>query len=465
MKKRHIIYIAAFFALSIVPSLGMTVTKQEASSENRTLAEFPSVKTEEGYNINWLSEAGTYFQEHFAFRNELVTANALLKGRLLGVSTADGVIQGTDGWLYYKDSLSDYLGTELLSDRSLYNIAHTLSMMKEALQEKKIDFLFTVAMNKNSLYDENMPYYDKQKISDEKNYTNLKKYLEKEQVSYADMYDVFLEKEEILYHKRDSHWNNKGAAAAADIMLTVLGKEHDSYENESYTVKNDFEGDLDKMLYPLALTPEEEIYYDKQTTYAYVGEVESNFDPRIVTVNPVKEGSLVMFRDSFGNAILPFLADAYQNAYFSRGVPYQMDEVDNREADTVIVERAERFLPEMAQSPPVQKALERNCTVTSDDTREMGALDVQETEMGIYLKITGRILPEYMDTESRIYVRVNNDRIYEAFPMDMKLEDGTVDSNGFCLYLEKESLAVDGNSIEILIGDGQTAHVVDNQLF
>lgn len=66
-------------------------------------------------------------------------------------------------------------------------------------------------------------------------------------------------------------------------------------------------GDLDKMLYPKALTPEDEVYYDKTTTFAYVGEVESNFDPKITTVNPVKEGSLVMYRDSFGNTLLPFL--------------------------------------------------------------------------------------------------------------------------------------------------------------
>ena len=70
----------------------------------------------------------------------------------------------------------------------------------------------------------------------------------------------------------------------------------------------DFTGDLDEMLYPLALTEEKEIYYDKADVFAYVGEVESNFDPKITTVNPGSTGSLVMYRDSFGNAILPFFA-------------------------------------------------------------------------------------------------------------------------------------------------------------
>lgn len=79
-------------------------------------------------------------------------------------------------------------------------------------------------------------------------------------------------------------------------MLSSLKKEHVSYKEEPYTIKTDFTGDLDEMLYPLATTPEEEVYYDRQTTFAYVGEVVSNFDPKITTVNPVKEGSLVMFR-------------------------------------------------------------------------------------------------------------------------------------------------------------------------
>ena len=46
MKKLQVLYITAFFAACLVPSLGMAVTKQEASSENRRLAEFPELKKE-----------------------------------------------------------------------------------------------------------------------------------------------------------------------------------------------------------------------------------------------------------------------------------------------------------------------------------------------------------------------------------------------------------------------------------
>ena len=191
-----------------------------------------------------------------------------------------------------------------------------------------------------------------------------------------------------------------------------------------------------------------------------MGEVVSNFDPKITTVNPVKEGSLVMFRDSFGNALLPFLADAYSSAYFSRGVPYQMSEVDEKNADTVIVERAERFLPEMAQSPPIMEGPECQVNVTEEDTVPAGAGAVQCEIQGNLEKITGCIEEKYLDTDSRIYIRLNHDKIYEAFPMDVSTEDGKTDSSGFCLYLDRSLLAADGNQIEILTGNKDSARII-----
>ena len=464
MKKGKLIYCILFFAICLCPSLGMLVTKQETSSENRQLSEFPSPKTEEGkINVEWLSQAGDYFQEHFAFRNELVTGNALLHGRLLETSTADGVIQGKNGWLYYKDSLDDYLGQDLLSDRSLFNIAHMLSMTQQALEEKGVNFLFTIAPNKNSLYGDNMPYYDKLKVSDQTNRENLEGWLKTEKVAYADLYQALMEEDEVLYHARDSHWNNKGAALAADVLMDALGKDHDSYEGESYTVRKDYTGDLDTMLYPLASTADDEIYYDKETTYATVEEIQSNFDPRITTVNPVKEGSLVMYRDSFGNALLPYMADAYANAYFSRGIPYQLMDVETHSADTVIIERAERFLPEMSQFPPVLTAKEISLTENEELQGSDGAVDVKIKPQGMTAQLSGRIKEGLLDTDSRIYLKVNGS-VYEAFPMDVKLEEN-LDDNGFCLYLPSELVAADGNDVEILIEkDNKIYNIYQNNI-
>lgn len=460
MKKLKILYCVFFFCICLVPSVGMLFTEAEQSLENRNLSEFPELINEQGLNIEWLSQAGDYFQEHFALRNEMVTANALINGKLLETSTASGVIQGSDGWLYYTDSLADYLGTDPMSDRSLFNVAHMLSMMQKGLNQKGVNFLFTVAPNKNSLYGEHMPYYDSMKVSDEKNLFRLKGFLEEENVNYADLYETLSQEEETLYHKTDSHWNNKGAALAADTLLNMVGKEHYSYVDAEYEIRRDFEGDLDKMLYPLALTEDDEIYYKDDFTYQYVEEIESTFDTRIHTTNPAKDGSLVMYRDSFGNALLPFMAEDYGMAYFSRGVPYQLSDVDINMADTVIVERAERFLPEMAQSPPVMEAVpvDSGFIPGNGETEQVsdGAGEIRMVSQGLQKKITGRILPEYLSTRTRIYIRINDQNVYEAFPMDI-VEDGKTDSGGFCLYIPESALQTAAKSVAEPAGNVQTA--------
>lgn len=432
MKKKYTIYTALFFAVCLIPLAGMAVGERGDVSENRTRAKAPVLRDEEGWNLNFLSDAGSWFQDHFGFRQELVTANALIQGKIFGVSAVDSVIQGTEGWLYYRDSLDDYLGMEPMSERALFNVAHSLAMMQEDTKRQGADFLFTIAPNKNSLYGEHMPYYAGLKVSGEKNLKRIEPWLEREGVHYVNLYQMFSEQEEVLYHKRDSHWNNKGAALAADALLTELGKEHLPLAEAPGEVRTDFTGDLDEMVYPLALTLEEEIYYDDTHVFAYVGEVESNFDPRITTVNPSAEGSLVMYRDSFGNTLLPFLANQYANAYFSRGIPYRMEDLTEHQADTVIVERAERFLPEMAENPPQMEAslmLPEGDAV--EDAAEVTAL--QAEQQGGYVKLSGVIDEEFLEVDSRICIEVNGNR-YEAFPASLSVEGERRDS-GFVLYL------------------------------
>ena len=46
-----------------------------------------------------------------------------------------------------------------MSDRALFNTRHNLEITQNYLTENNVNFLFTVAPNKNTLYSENMPYY------------------------------------------------------------------------------------------------------------------------------------------------------------------------------------------------------------------------------------------------------------------------------------------------------------------
>ena len=73
-KKGNMIYVGFFFVLCLIPSVGMLLPQTQGSAtENRKLAVWPQLRTEEGWNTDFLSEAGEYFQDHFGFRQQLVT--------------------------------------------------------------------------------------------------------------------------------------------------------------------------------------------------------------------------------------------------------------------------------------------------------------------------------------------------------------------------------------------------------
>ena len=137
----------------------MAVRPTNVTTENKELSRFPSLRGEEGWNRDYLSDLGTYFEEHFAFRQELVSANSELRSKLVKTSSEKKVVLGQNGWLYYSGTIGDYQGTRLLSERSLFNTAHNLAMMQGMTEALGSEFYYTISPNKNTLYGENMPYY------------------------------------------------------------------------------------------------------------------------------------------------------------------------------------------------------------------------------------------------------------------------------------------------------------------
>ena len=80
MKNRKIywVYTVCIFVILILPFAGMSVAPTTETTENKELAELPALYAEGEWNPQFLSELGLYFEDHFAFRPMMVTANARL---------------------------------------------------------------------------------------------------------------------------------------------------------------------------------------------------------------------------------------------------------------------------------------------------------------------------------------------------------------------------------------------------
>lgn len=240
--------------------------------------------------------------------------------------------------------------------------------------------------------------------------------------------------------------------------MDTLGKEHDTYFDVPAITRKDHIGDIDEILYPLAAEPEENIYYNKDWGFEYVNDVTDNMDDWIETSNPDKEGTLLMYRDSFGESILPFFADEYNKAYFSRLVPYNMENLLHYEPDTVIVERVERQIAAFATEIPVMEGSRvQNIRPLEKETDTT----LKTEQNGSYLVISGAVDQECIDEDTEIYVAVSSEdrsqiTTYEAFWTLTNSGDG----NGYQLYLRRDSLPSDTVHIDVITSDGSEQWIV-----
>lgn len=410
MKKAKLIFISIFIVLCLIPSVGMLIFGEAQPAANEVLAGRPSVTTRSGeLNLSFLSDVSDYIADRFAFRQELATAWAGVNAKLLGTSVEEQVILGSDGWLYFSDTLPDYTG-QGMSDTELRYLANDLALMQEYIESQGKHFIFTVAPNKNSIYSEHMPEYIENRHS-ESNAARVGAYLDAAGVNYLDLFDI-LGNEENLYYKTDTHWNSRGAALAADGLLNMLDRGGD-YSTASFAVSEEHRGDLYEMLYPAGRATETATVYGGEFSYVCESDPNGGNAITIKTSCDGCSGVLMCWRDSFGIALYPYLAQSFVAATFSRSADYNLTLADS--ADTVIIELVERNLSNILSREPTFPAPVRELSATAN----VGtiAVDYDEAKSGAmagYVRVSGALGADMLDPGGHVYIAAG-DTAYEAY--------------------------------------------------
>lgn len=430
--KKYLIFIMAVWAFLFFPFAGMLFWRSDETTENAELASFPSLKTAEGWNREYLREMGAYFEDHFALRQYWVTANALLRSHVVQNSATNQVVLGKNDWLYFSGTIADYQGSNVFSPRERYAILHNLKLIQDYVRQQGSAFYLMVPPNKNSLYDENMPYYYQK--GEKSNLQLLTEDFLREGISYIDLYDAFQEQEAVLYFQRDSHWNNQGALLAYRSLMEEAGKDYETYLNAPFDVEKVHRGDLDEMLFPKAVQKEDDYVYDTASNFVYVNEVKDNMDSWIETKNTEATGSILMYRDSFGESLLPFVAGEFEKGYFSRLVPYNLLQVNQYQPDVVVIEKVERNLDDFITSMPIVE-----CPQVENITAQRVQTNTELTaERAVsFLEIQGTVDEKYIQPDTGIYISLKDKqtketKTYETFYA--KTRKG--EANGFHLYLK-----------------------------
>ena len=449
MKHKSILFITLCMVLCLIPSVGMLFFPTTQTTENRAMAPAPKLTAEDGsLNKSFFADFESYFTEHMALRNPLVFADAKIQTTLFQESNVSGVIDGTDGWLYYSSTLSDYQGTDVLSDRALHNLSNNFSIVQDYLRERNIDFVLTIAPNKNTLYGENMPYYKSLIVNSDHSAKLLSSYLAQQEVAYLDLFNLFEQQDEVLYLKQDSHWNRKGAFLVYDAIMDMLALPHEDYADNPPELLRDDNGDLSKMLYSFYGKPEENYSYDVSDTYHYANEVDSVEDGWIITENPDGTGTLLMFRDSFANTLIPFFSAEFETAYYAKGEPNAMERyVESYDPDCVVIQKVERNITNYLENPPILTPPEGELPlyITIAETETTVQIEECMNDPSFY-KLSGTLDPERMETDSETLVCVNG-KYYRAYQTD---------DQAYMLYLKKDSFAESFADVQLYIVNGAT---------
>ncbi|KXB79681.1 hypothetical protein HMPREF1862_01718 [Varibaculum cambriense] len=383
---------------------------QEPSQEAKVAA--PSLTESSGeLNINYLQDAGTYLEKTFPFRGHMIAAAATLKSGIFSSALTDQVVIGKDGYLFYADSLDDYRGVNRLSSRGIDNAATNLKILGDQAQAQGIKFAVALAPNKNTLYGQFMPSRYRVAGFEQSNLNRLQNRLGSLGVPYVDLTKKLKSSKEVLYQKTDTHWSYKGAYSGADYLLDQLQVENLA-KNPQWKLGEGFVGDIERMQDPTSTVSEpnwraegiNDLQDFQGNLWKYLGDKPDTTADLFETKGQGTE-NLFMFRDSFGNSLVPVLSPSFASAHYSKLIPYDATYAFSLEPDILVVERAERLIPFFATEPPAM-ASPASTLAPYKLIDTAGKTKASFKKNGIFKVIDGTIPARQRQADVEVFARV-----------------------------------------------------------
>ena len=368
-----------FLAVIFLPFLGMSFGFESdlGGIENRKLAELPS------FRLTWAgikrmpNSIEAYFNDHFYLRDSFIWLHNYLLVFGLHASPTPDVIIGKEKWLFYnKDERDDkervidkHNGRSLFTQVELDNWVERLQHTQKWLASRNIHFLFVPGPDKMGIYPE---YLGLDNSRSKLNQLLLEINEKAPTINILDLYPALLDekKRHLVYYPYGTHWNDFGAYRSYREIMVYLRRwfpalELISEDEMEFTNRQDADGERDDRgvndRYGARLIglPDdflaEDIHFEPRAPLQ--GErVDINFpqyytDSLIQWKRPFaykKSGkplSALIFRDSFGRWLVPYLAASFGTTTFVRGpwtIPVLNYWVNKTRPDVVIVEKVER---------------------------------------------------------------------------------------------------------------------------
>ncbi|MGI6671989.1 MAG: alginate O-acetyltransferase AlgX-related protein [Christensenellales bacterium] len=252
------------------------------------------------------------------------------------------VVAGRNGWLYFREALDSTLGTRRMSDADMDALAQALSDINSVLKKQGTAFVLLVAPDKAVVYPQHLPWCICPHAPEHSNRTRLLTRLAALGVTAPDLTSLLRENTLPTYLPTDTHWSAYGAWLAAREALTRAGYTLPDYTVADFTRIEHSPGDLHRMILPGAPDAQTDAFPAQPPAYRALPPMRSADDMRITTRGTPDGPTLYVARDSFGRALLPYLASAASSMTFVRTYAHFADNA--RGCDVALLVVAERNL-------------------------------------------------------------------------------------------------------------------------
>lgn len=431
-------YCFLIFGTALIPLFATVIGIDSVNLDKSSLTPMPNIIENDRINPSYTLQFDDFFTDQFAFRTFLITKYNEIYANLFKQSGNEKVIVGKDGFLFFEETLNDYLKINTFNDYDLMRLNEILRIQQEFLLSQGINSYFVIVPNKATIYPQYMPSSLKP-FNEASNYERIRNM--ELTMNFIDLKEPLMlqssQSDTLLYHRQDSHWNNIGAAIGYTVLMESIEKDHLQLMDQSPVKKNDWQGDLTRMLYPAQSTLDQQYYYTMPKQFAFTKAIRTLEDLQIESVNPSKTGNLIMFRDSFANALIPYLSESFAQVNYYRLFPYDYTKIESLSANTLIIEIAERNVNWYFQASPVLNAPVSETMMPEFSTVTIGVtVDLQKKSDMFF--INARFDDQLLAERITAVRCADNGISYDAFPVyqDSHIEDDAFEY-GFSMYTEK----------------------------
>jgi len=366
------------FGLVIFTPLALGIIQKDritSQIEKRNLTPRPQLPKNISELIAFPNKFNAYYADHFGLREFFTKTYFKISHKLNGQPASEDVTIGKDGWMFlgsikpgytgYGDPMGDITNINLYTEEELKEFAQSLTKIKNWLHKQNIEYIYTIAPNKHTVYFDKLPDY----ISKKNKYSateQLISYLK----AHTDITIVELgealskaKKDHQLYYKTDTHWNYYGANIAQfEIMKAIEQK---------------FPGKISASLHPSTQFINSKRSGGDLALFANISNL-SEDDPHPVFVDNCSKGDILVskndaqpftttcsqkklnaliFRDSFFIALQPYFSRKLKTATF---IPERINIQSLKKYITIakpdivideIIERTHPYLPEKDALP------------------------------------------------------------------------------------------------------------------